>query len=267
MNSEDIYKRHEHLMTDEEVEEFYYEGSEPDRCKAPKLWEWLHPRDGTLNDALLGGNFEDVQYRAQPCSEDRKAFENRPPALGATPQLLAELKVYNEKLPQGGVQQRLLYQAVRYKMLHHLISCDGAKSTEDLVDILQKEMDSGVHAPVPDWYTFPSRRSLTDGPNVGYDRCSNWLCPCYRTETHDKPPFLRCSQCKIAMYCSKECQANDWKARHKKVCKEAKMYREKMKHNMALIMGAGGCESITVEIPKQKRLSKLPTLFFIKLGK
>jgi hypothetical protein len=29
--------------------------------------------------------------------------------------------------------------------------------------------------------------------------------------------FLRCSVCKSASYCGKECQKNDWKA-HKKVC-------------------------------------------------
>ena len=98
---------------------------------------------------------------------DREAFENRPPALGATPQLLAELKTYNAKLTKGSVQHRMLYKTVREKMLNQLISCDGAKSIDDLLDILQKEMDSGVPAPVPDWYTFPSRRAY------GWSQC--WI--------------------------------------------------------------------------------------------
>jgi hypothetical protein len=33
-----------------------------------------------------------------------------------------------------------------------------------------------------------------------------------------KPGAKRCSKCKSILYCSKECQANHWKAVHKKVC-------------------------------------------------
>ena len=32
-------------------------------------------------------------------------------------------------------------------------------------------------------------------------------------------PFLRCSQCKVVWYCSKECQRRDWKRQHRQVCR------------------------------------------------
>ena len=47
-------------------------------------------------------------------------------------------------MPLGGVQQRMLFQSLRDQMLRQLISCDGAKCMADLVDILQKEMESGI---------------------------------------------------------------------------------------------------------------------------
>jgi hypothetical protein len=41
----------------------------------------------------------------------------------------------------------------------------------------------------------------------------------------------KCSQCKSAEYCSKECQVADWKGLHKKHCKELERARE---HSAAL---------------------------------
>ena len=39
---------------------------------------------------------------------------------------------------------------------------------------------------------------------------------------HAQEPALRtfkpCARCRVAVYCSKECQATDWKAGHKKRC-------------------------------------------------
>ena len=53
----------------------------------------------------------------------------------------------------------MLFQSLRDQMLRQLISCDGAKSMDDLVDILQKEMESGIPAPVPDWILNSNIRS------------------------------------------------------------------------------------------------------------
>ena len=233
MNSEDMYMGHPHLMTREEHEEFNYVDSGSDTpTHSPVLRQWI-----------LFGKYTDGEdshgmplMRPSPEAQYRQEFEHRPPALGATPALLNELRTHNA----NGVQQRSLYQSLRGQMLRQLISCDGAKCMEDLVDILQKEMDSGIPAPVPDWYTFST---VKFGPRkIGYDRCSNWLGPCYRAETHDNSQFSRCSKCKLAVYCSRECQAHDWKARHKKVCKDVVKEREQLTRVSAfqgMFMGGG----------------------------
>ena len=46
-------------------------------------------------------------------------------------------------------------------------------------------------------------------------------CPYKRCNTSTKANqqyFKMCSQCKIAHYCSKDCQKKDWKKNHKKIC-------------------------------------------------
>lgn len=160
--------------------------------------------------------------RSNPDAEYRAEFERRSPALGATQDILDELKARHMKLPP--VQKRSLYRSLRSAMLRQLISCDGASTMEDLLNILQQEMDSGVPAPVPDWYEYSNVRM---GPRkIGYDGCSNRGCK--RTETVDQK-FSRCSKCKVAIYCSRDCQIADWKIRHKKVCKEAAKEREMIK--------------------------------------
>lgn len=42
---------------------------------------------------------------------------------------------------------------------------------------------------------------------------------CERWEEVDAERFKACSRCKARYYCSKECQAGDWKAEHKVLCK------------------------------------------------
>ena len=65
-----------------------------------------------------------------------------------------ELRTHNAKLITGGVAQRMLFDSLRNEMLRQLISCNGAKSVDDLVDILQKEMETGVPSSVPNWYHY-----------------------------------------------------------------------------------------------------------------
>jgi len=187
-------------MTPEELEDFTHEpSSETIPTLTPTLREWLFDPE-----------------KPSPQAAYRRAFERRKPAMGADQDLLLEIKTHYNSLPPG-VQQRSLYSSVRSEMLRQLISCNGASTMDDLLEILQKELDTGVPAPVPDWYKFST---VTMGPRkVGYDSCCNRGCA--RTETHDEPQFQRCSKCKVALYCSRECQLNDWKARHGKFCKEA----------------------------------------------
>lgn len=74
---------------------------------------------------------------------------------------------------------------------------------------------------MPDWYSYST---VTMGPRrIGYYHC---CCRgCFKTETSELR-FLKCSQCEVALYCSRECQTIDWNEKHKKVCKEGKKNRE-----------------------------------------
>lgn len=214
MNAEDLYTR-EDLMTPEELEDFHHDPSDDQiPTMTPAMREFV------------------LSFGASPEGEYRREFERRPPAMGATPQLLDEIASHCTRLPP--VQLRSLKSLLRDQMLRQLISCDGAATVEDLVNILREEMESGVPALVPEWYEYSNVRM---GPRkIGYDGCSNR--GCLRTETLDEQ-FSRCSKCKVAIYCSRNCQKSDWKVRHKQVCKEAAKQREMIErtsHSMSMFM-------------------------------
>lgn len=213
MNAEDLYILREDLLTPEELEDVRHDPStEEIPTFTPTLRQWI----------LMGGIDSEFGVRPAPEAASRREFERRTPALGATPDLLTELKMHYAILPP--VQQRSLFKCLRDTMLRQLISCNGVATMDDLVDILQAEMDSGTPAPVPEWYKYST---VTMGPRkIGYDGCSNR--ECLKTETHNQPQFKRCSRCKVAVYCGRECQVEDFKARHNKVCKEAAKEREEI---------------------------------------
>ena len=49
----------------------------------------------------------------------------------------------------------------------------------------------------------------------------NYLPACNHCNRMSKPDQLKkCSRCKSATYCSKECQAADWDSHHKTICKK-----------------------------------------------
>lgn len=55
--------------------------------------------------------------------------------------------------------------------------------------------------------------SASDMISTGIEKCR--YCP--NTTGDDGKALLRCTRCRCAMYCSKECQKADWKA-HKILC-------------------------------------------------
>lgn len=204
MNISDVYIDYPELMTAEEKEEMNFH---PDDGEIPSIPRWF------LNLVLSLPPPDDV-------FDDKVKFEQRGPALGLTKSQIQELQNIYSDPRLLSAQKRILFDELRSHMLRQLISCSGCKTVPDLIDILKKESESGIPSPVPDWYEFSK---TSHGPRkTGYDKCDNR--GCYVTEDVDRK-ILRCSACQLAHFCSKECQKEDWNARHKKMCKRAKRER------------------------------------------
>ncbi|KAF9686181.1 hypothetical protein SADUNF_Sadunf03G0131900 [Salix dunnii] len=80
--------------------------------------------------------------------------------------------------------------------------------------------DFGCNVPAPE--SHPASRFMTEWFAIrgGSARCGLRLCShigCGRSETR-KHEFRRCSVCGAVNYCSRACQALDWKLRHKEEC-------------------------------------------------
>ncbi|KAM3358532.1 F-box protein isoform X1 [Capsicum galapagoense] len=81
--------------------------------------------------------------------------------------------------------------------------------------------DFGCNVPAPE--AHPANRFLTEWfsskggvvPGTGLRLCSHAGCGRPETRRHE---FRRCSVCGTVNYCSRACQALDWKMRHKAVC-------------------------------------------------
>ncbi len=99
--------------------------------------------------------------------------------------------------------------------------CADCNTLSDLTYILRAEVESGVPAPVLEWYTFSD---MSYGPHrLGYRKCN--ARGCLKTETLQGSAFPQCSSCKLAAFCGKDCQITDWKTRHNVFCKKAKARR------------------------------------------
>lgn len=204
MNAEDLdfilLEKFPHLLTEEEKEDMH-----------------RVPNSSVIPDLPPGLNRWCNKFRGKPEECQKSEFESRLPALGLTLGLLDELQTHLQHPQLKPVQKRFIFRLLRSKMLISLISCSDCSTIEDLISILRSEIISGIPAPVPEWYTFST---VTLGPRkVGYYSCTRRNC--FKTETLDTR-FQKCSQCSLAVYCSRECQLQDWKDKHKKVCKQGK---------------------------------------------
>ena len=198
MSAEDLYMDRPDLRTPEETEDDHY-----------------GRRDNDLPD-VLQHYIRSFAGDGTPEAEYRKDFEARKPALGLTEEDLVELESHWELPGLEPVQKRRYFRMLRNKVLRMLIPCSGCADVPALVAVLRAELESGVPAAVPDWYTFST---VTMGPRkIGYDVCNNR--GCFECEDLERK-FSRCGGCKLPFYCSRKCQRADWKARHKHVCKNA----------------------------------------------
>ncbi|AES72034.2 HCP family protein with MYND-type zinc finger protein [Medicago truncatula] len=92
--------------------------------------------------------------------------------------------------------------------------------------------DFGCNVPVQE--THPANRFMTEWfdirggfPGPGMRLCSNSGCGRPETRKHE---FRRCSVCGVVNYCSRACQALDWKFRHKAECAPVERWLEEEEH-------------------------------------
>lgn len=95
-----------------------------------------------------------------------------------------------------------------------------------------------IHAPIEDEKEI---KNSTEKRECNY---------CHKTEEKEK--FKRCSRCKKVLYCSKECQKEDWK-KHKIECEKIVELREKENH------------SIKIEEPKIEGNNRIFTFYLFIL--
>lgn len=215
-SKDDVLYQHEKTTTPEEVEDFHHDTSTDAINQIPR-WFILKTMDAPTPDEF-----------------DRSRFERRKPAFGLTLSEIDELEQHAQypNMTQGS--QRRFFRYLREAMCRSLISPSDCSTLSELCNILRAEVKSGVPAPVPEWYTFSEMRY---GPRrLGYCKCDNR--GCLKTETLLVwSVFTKCSSCKWAAYCSRDCQAADWNFRHKSLCKQAKTERDHMLRVSAVLEG------------------------------
>ena len=203
MDDAEIYMEHRELASAEELD------------SPPLLWGDWDLDEHDANIPTFPATWNGVDHLMIPDAMGRSEWEQRSPALGLNEKSILALERHVANPDLLDVQRRRIFRYMRAKMLQQLIGCSGAGSVSDLCSILRSELQSRVPAPAPAWYVFST---ITMGPRkVGYSACSNRNC--LVTETATSAPF-KCSKCGVSWFCSEQCQALDWVARHKLECNE-----------------------------------------------
>ena len=202
-------------MSPDELEDFHHDSSTDAIDEIPR---WLVQK--TMNVPT-------------PDEFDRSRFEARKPALGLTLSEIGQLEQHAQDPRMSEGSKRRFFRYLREIMCRSLISPSDCATLSDLFRILRAEVESGVPAPVPEWYTFSGMRF---GPRrLGYRQCDNR--GCLKTETPRGSTFPQCSGCKLAAYCGRDCQIADWKIRHKILCKKAKAEKDQTQLVSSLLEG------------------------------
>lgn len=172
-----------------------------------------------------GGSKNDKDLRAGVALCARAAFLGHVDALRELGHCLQDGYGVPQNVSEG---RRFLVQANARELAAVLSSGTDARSWLTLPHPNQTQTggcpllsDFGCNVPAPEIH--PANRFLADwfavrggdAPGDGLRLCSHGGCGRPETRKHE---FRRCSVCGVVNYCSRACQALDWKLRHKMDC-------------------------------------------------
>ncbi|CAH8362866.1 unnamed protein product [Eruca vesicaria subsp. sativa] len=169
-----------------------------------------------------GGSKNDKDLRAGVALCARAAFLGHVDALRELGHCLQDGYGVPQNVTEG---RRFLVQANARELAAVLSSGTDARSwlalSQPQVRGCPLLSDFGCNVPAPEIH--PANRFLADwfavrggeAPGDGLRLCSHGGCGRPETRKHE---FRRCSVCGVVNYCSRACQALDWKLRHKMDC-------------------------------------------------
>lgn len=174
-----------------------------------------------------GGSKNDKDLRAGVALCARAAYLGHVDALRELGHCLQDGYGVKQNVSEG---RRFLVQANARELAHVLVACPNAvvpsawltwNASRHAPGACPLLSDFGCTLPVPE--AHPANRFLSDWysgrvgniPGMGLRLCSHLGCGRPETRRHE---FRRCSVCGAVNYCSRACQALDWKMRHKADC-------------------------------------------------
>ncbi|KAG6425497.1 hypothetical protein SASPL_115935 [Salvia splendens] len=177
-----------------------------------------------------GGTKSDKDLRAGVSLCARAAFLGQIDALRELGHCLQDGYGVKKNIEEG---RRFLIQANARELAAVLVSCPAAVVPPSWLTWSPRRQggvgdagcpllsDFGCNVPSPEQH--PANRFLSDWfadrtgnvPGPGLRLCSHTGCGRLETRRHE---FRRCSVCGAVNYCSRACQALDWKLRHKAEC-------------------------------------------------
>ncbi|EPS64401.1 hypothetical protein M569_10380, partial [Genlisea aurea] len=197
------------------------------RCHAPALYSLA-----VIQFNGSGGSKNDKDLRAGVALCARAALLGHVDALRELGHCLQDGYGVKRNIAEG---RRFLIQANARELARVLVACPPTAVPRSWLDWpptnrrpgavgcpLLSDFGCNVPSPAPhpanlfltDWFALPGRVDTVSGKRM----CSH--SGCGRPETR-RNEFRRCSVCGAVNYCSRACQALDWKLRHKGNCSPA----------------------------------------------
>lgn len=182
-----------------------------------------------------GGSKSDKDLQAGVALCARAAFLGHVDALRELGHCLQDGYGVRQNADEG---RRLLIQANARELASVLLSSSRIWRPRhhqfgDVVDLTASSCsllsDFGCNVPAAEAHPvnrflrewFESERGVE--ARVGLRLCSHGGCGRAETRAHE---FRRCSVCGTVNYCSRGCQAQDWKVRHKEECRALERWRD-----------------------------------------